>query len=380
MGNQGFKVGIIGFGFIGQAHAMGYWSIPYLYNHPAVTAQVAALLRTSTGRDEQLIERLGSPFVTDSIEAFKAQNLDLVDVCTPNALHREEIRAVSEMRVPIYCEKPLGLNLNDAREIQRLAKDAGVLTHTAFMMRYYPAVRQAKAILEKGGLGEIYHFRAQYFHSSYMDPQRPTSWRLQKEMSGGGAMTDLGIHIMDMIQYLLGDVAWVQARAQTLIKQRPSSKGSSRKVAVDVDDWGICLLGMKNGGYGSLESSRMGSGASEEAKVEIFGSQGSITIDLRNPLQAQYYDAQKNQMTFGKLNFSTPEGERPTGDLWPSAKSSLGYFKDAHTASIYDFLLNIHENKESPINFKIAVQAQEILEAFYLSSTQDGQIIHLPIA
>jgi predicted dehydrogenase len=379
MQKKTFKVGIIGFGFIGKVHALGYWSIPYVYDNPPVQAQVTALLRTSTGRDTELIEQLGSPLVTDSMEEFTAQDLDLVDICTPNSLHLEEVQAVIKKKPHLYCEKPLGIDLAQARKIQKMAEEAGVFTHTALMMRYYPAVRQAKAALASGALGEIYHFRAQYFHSSYMDPNRPTSWRLQQKMSGGGAMADLGIHGIDMIRYLLGDAAWVQGRFRTLIKKRPITKGSLETVPVDVDDWGICLIGMKNGSIGSLESSRMGGGASEEPRLEIFGSKGSLIIDLHDSMHVQYYNQKKNQVQTGGFDFPTPDGERPIAEIWPPGKKSNGPFKDAHTAGIYDFLLNINEKKNSPVNFKVAVQAQEILEAAYLSSARDGQAVFLPL-
>lgn len=379
MQKNNFKVGIIGFGFIGKVHALGYWSLPYAYNNPPVSARVTALLRTSTGRDEELLHQIGNPYVTDSIEDFANQDLDLIDICTPNALHLVEIGVMLQKKVPLYCEKPLGLNLAHARTILKLAEKAGVLTHTAFMMRYYPAVRQAKAILAAGRLGEIFHFRAQYFHSSYTDPNKPTSWRLRNNMAGGGAMADLGVHGIDLLLYLLGDAAWVQGRFRTLIKQRPLSKGSSESTQVDVDDWGICLLGMKNGAIGSLEASRMGGGASDNPKIEIFGSQGSLIIDLNTPLQVAFFDEKQKQIHFGTFDFPTPEGERPIPEIWPSGKTTLGSFQDAHTASIYDFLLNINEKKDSAINFKTAVYAQEILEAAYLSNSRNGQTISLPL-
>jgi len=374
-----FKVGIIGFGFIGKVHALGYWSLPYSYNNPSISAQVTALLRTSTGRDEELIQQIGNPFVTDSIEEFAAQDLDLIDICTPNSLHLVEIGIMLQKKIPLYCEKPLGLNLAHARKIQKMAEAADVYTHTAFMMRYYPALRQAKAILAAGKLGDIFHFRAQYFHSSYTDPNRPISWRLQKRMAGGGAMADLGVHIMDLTRYLLGEAAWVQGQFRTFIKQRPLSKGSSKTGQVDVDDWGICILGMKNGATGSIEASRMGGGASDNPRIEIFGSLGSLTIDLNTPLQVLFFDEKTKQIHLGSPDFPTPEGERPIKDIWPSGKTSLGSFQDAHTASIYDFLLNINEKKDSPINFKAAVQAQEILEAAFISSTRNGETIPLPL-
>ncbi len=380
MGAKKLKIGIIGFGFIGKVHAHCYHAIPHVYDHPSVFADVQALLRTSKGRDFQEIKSIGNPEVFTDLEEFAGLELDIVDICTPNFLHLDEVRTILEKGKPhIYCEKPLGLNLDHAEKITTLAKQAGIQTHTAFMNRYYPAVRQAKAVLESGAIGKIYNFRAHYFHNSYMDPERPISWRLQKEKAGGGAMADLGIHIIDLIRYLLGDAEWVQGHTRTFIHKRPSHSGSQQMLPVDVDDWSLCTLGMQNGSTGFIEATRMSGGAGDSTRIEIFGSRGSIEVDLSQPLKANYYNQDRKLMLVGDLEFATPLGERPSREIWPPEKKSLGPFKDAHTACIYDFLLNITEGKESGVNFVNALKAQEILEAVYLSSAEDSRKIKLPL-
>ena len=380
MEQKKLKVGIIGFGFIGKVHAHCYHAIPHMYDQPGALADIHALLRTSRGRDIREIEGLGNPKVLTDIEEFAEFEFDIVDICTPNFLHLDEVRSVLEKGAPhIYCEKPLGLNLDHAEKITALAKEKGVQTHTAFMNRYYPAVHQAKAVLEAGAIGEIYNFRAHYFHNSYMDPQRPISWLLQKEKAGGGAMADLGIHIIDLIRYLLGDAEWVQGYTRTFIHERPVKSGSQETVPVDVDDWGLCMMGMKNGSKGFIETTRMSGGAGDSRLIEIFGSRGSIEVDMDSPLKANYYNQDRKLMLAGDLEFAVPAGERPSREIWPAAKKSLGPFKDAHTACIYDFLLNIVEEKESGVNFENALKAQEILEAIYLSSAEDSRKIELPL-
>ena len=247
------------------------------------------------------------------------------------------------------------------------------------MMRYYPAVRQAKSILSAGAIGEITNFRAHLFHNSYIDPQRPTSWRLRHADSGGGAMADLGIHIMDLIRYLLGEACWVQCRTRTFIPQRPASSDSTDMVAVDVDDWGICLLGLENGAQGVVETTRMSGGMGDSTRIEIFGSRGSLDMDLENPLRVRFYDQSSQRVMIGEQDFPAPPEERPISQLWPAAKTSLGFFRDAHITCIYDFLLNIQESKPSMANFDSALRSQEILEAAYLSASREGQTIRLPL-
>ena len=116
---------------------------------------------------------------------------------------------------------------------------------------------------------------------------RPISWRLQKAVSGGGALADLGIHMIDMANYLLGEAAWISCRTRTFIAARPTAAGSSQMAPVDVDDWALCLLGMKNQAEGSIEVTRMSGGLGDSCRIEIFGSKGSVEIDFSQQRQRQ---------------------------------------------------------------------------------------------
>jgi predicted dehydrogenase len=373
------RVGIIGFGYIGKVHAHCYQSIPHCFSNPKVEAQITAVLRSGLGRDANLLKSLGSPLETTSMEAFLAQNLDLVDICTPNGLHQVQIRSALEKKLDIYCEKPLGLNLEQARNSENESINAGVLNHAAFTMRYIPAVQQAKSILSAGGLGEIFNFRIHYYHNSYMDPNRPMSWRLTKATSGGGSLNDLGIHMIDMVRHLLGEVDWVKCSTKTFITQRPVTAGSTKMATVDVDDWALCIMGLRNHAVGSIEVTRMSGGMGDSCRIEIFGSQGNLEVDYSEPANVKYYDQRRKQYQLGSQDFPIPSGERPISELLPQHKFSLGWFMDEHFASIYDFLLDIRERKESFVNFETAVKAQEILEASYLSADRNSEKVTLPL-
>jgi predicted dehydrogenase len=374
------RVGIIGLGFIGKVHANAYTALPQLYGENAVNAKLVAALRTHSGTEPELISSLGNPLETTEISEFIDQDLDLVDVCSPNAFHLPQIKDVLSRKPHIYCEKPIGLNLAQAREICRLTEEAGVLTHTAFTYRYYSGVHQLKSILAAGALGEIFNFRVQYFHSSYMDPLRPISWRLKWATSGGGALADLGVHIIDMVRFILGEVGWVRCITDTFIKQRPVKAGSSEMDSVDVDDWALCMMGLESGPQGVLETTRYSGGLGDNLRFEVFGSLGSAVFDLSQPTHVSYYDQKRKQTIFGDLDFPTPEGERPLSQIVPVPKLSMGFFRDAHSASIYDFLLNIREGKTSSADFRAAVKAQEILEAAYISAKNGGEKIQLPLS
>jgi predicted dehydrogenase len=373
------RVGIIGLGFIGKVHAGAYAALPQLFGEKSINAKLVAALRTHKGNEPDLLKSLGNPLETTDMSEFIAQDLDLVDVCSPNAYHLQQIKEVLVRKPHIYCEKPIGLDLGQAREICCLADEAGVLTHTAFTYRYYPGVRQLKTILAAGVLGEIFNFRVHYFHNSYMDPLRPISWRLKWATSGGGALADLGVHVIDMVRFILGEVKWVRCSMDTFIKQRPVKAGSSELAPVDVDDWALCMMGLESGPQGVLEVTRLSGGMGDSMRFEVFGSLGSAVFDLSQPTHASYYDQKRRQTMTGDQDFPTPEGERPLSQIMPAPKMSMGFFRDAHSASIYDFLLNIREGKSSSADFQAAAKAQEILEAAYGSAKNNGEKIQLPL-
>ncbi len=379
MAGSSLRVGIIGLGYIGKVHAHCYLSFPHCFPDSEIQVQLVSVLRSGLGRDTEFLHSLGNPLETTSMEEFFSQDLDLVDICSPNEFHHAQVKAALEKDHAVYCEKPLGLNLAQARESMIIAKSAGVLTHTAFTMRYAPSVQQAKAILAAGALGEIFNFRIHYFHNSYMDPMRPMSWRLRKETSGGGSLADLGIHMIDMVRNLLGEVDWVSCQTRTFITQRPLAAGISQMAEVDVDDWALCILGLKSKAKGSIEVTRMSGGLGDSCKIEIFGSLGSLEIDFSQSSNVRYYDQRRKQYQLGSDGFALPSGERPLNLLLPQHKLSMGWFKDAHLGSIHDFLLDIVENKESTVSFEAALKAQEILEAAYLSASNNSDKINLPL-
>ena len=373
------RVGLIGLGFIGRVHANAYRAIPLCFPDAAVTARMAALLRSHEGRDE-FVQSVGFRQVTTDLEEFFAAPLDLVDICTPNALHMQMALAAIQRGIPVYCEKPLARTLAEARSMAESAAEKGVLTHTAFVLRYLPAVRQIKALLAAGELGEIYHFRAHMFHGSYIDRGRPMSWRLRQADSGGGAFADLGAHLVDLLGYLLGDVVAVQAASRTFIQERPVAKGARQLEQVDVDDWMQCTLEMGSGAVGQVEVTRVAAGAGEETTLEIYGSQGAVAFYMAQPDTVRYFDARRGQWLQGKLALPSPSGERPLEAIYPNAKFSQGTMTNTHLASVYDFLQCIVEGKPSALNFASALQVQEVLEAAYASAARRGERLALPFS
>ena len=373
------NVGLVGLGSIGKIHAIGYRDIALCFNQPQVTANLIAVLRTSLGRDKEFLKTAGIELETTDLDEFFAQPLDLVDVCSPSAMHTKYVVEAARRGIPVYCEKPLGKDLADARIMAEAAASADVLTHMAFTMRYMPGIRQMKAALDSNQLGEVLNFRGNIFHSSYLDPQRPMSWRLRFAESGGGAFADLGVHLVDLVKYLIGDVAAVGAKMRTFINERPVSRGSNQTETVDVDDWALCSLEMKNGAIGHIEATRMAAGIGNEISLQIFCRNGSLHFNAINPHEVRIHELKTNRWISGNLPYPDVTDERPTPVIYPGSKFSQGRFVDNHMASCYDFLQCVQQYTPSHSDFQSGLAVQEVLEAAYRSGRTTGEMLRLPL-
>ena len=266
-------VGMLGYAFMGRAHAHAYRTIPYMTRPPLVPRLVAV-----AGRSEEkaaaAAERYGfERYVTDWRDLLADDSIGLVDICGPNSVHAEASIAAVESGRHVLCEKPLGRDAGESYDAWQAARLAGVQHMCAFNYRFVPAVRLAREIIDAGELGEIRHFRARYLQESLADPDAPMRWRLSREIAGSGALGDLGAHIIDLGRYLVGEVAAVSGATRTFIPERPGG-------TVDVDDAFAAVVEFEGGALGTLEASRYCIGRKNGMSWEINGSKGSISFDL----------------------------------------------------------------------------------------------------
>ena len=367
------NVGLIGFGYIGKIHTIAYRDLPLCLGQAGVAPNLAAVLRSQLETEKEAMQAAGFEVCTASPDEFFDQPLDVVDICTPNYLHLEQCRRALERGMAVYCEKPLAMSYEEARLLADLAEKAGVINQVAFVMRYLPAVRQMKTLVEAGEIGEVLNFRGHMFHGGYLDPNRPMSWRLRHSQSGGGVFADLGSHLVDLAMYILGGVRAVRAQTHTFIPERPVSRGSPECERVDVDDWALCTLELLSGATGVIEVTRLAAGASQESGFEIYGSRGALIYRENNPDSVFYYSLQKGEWLSGLGRLPAPSGERPIEQIYPTSKYSQGMMTNAHLAAEADLLLNIAENKPSTNNFRSAARVQQVVEAVYLSAKAGGE-------
>lgn len=367
------NIGLIGYGGIGRVHALAYRAIPFYYGLPADTVKIVGVATTRAASAQKAAQEIGCEFWTaDYRELLARGDIDVVDVTTPNHVHAEIVIAAAQAGKHIYCEKPLAMTVAEGQRMVAAAAQAGVKTQMTFNLRFFPAVARARQLIESGFLGNIFSFRGRYYRSSYIAADKPLSWRLRKDVSGGGALFDLGSHILDLIYYLLGDYSAVQATVDTLIKARPVAAGSNETAPVDVDDIALMHVRMASGILGLIETSRMGTGFTNDLPVEIFGDKGAIRFNLADPAWLEVYDVRDAESPLGGMRgFRKIEAVgRYPGAKSPDWTMAPG-FERSHAECQYQFLKAIAEDRPAAPSLADGLHIQTVMEAAMRASAEE---------
>lgn len=366
------RIGMIGYGGIGRVHAMAYRDLPFNYGLPASAIQIVGVATSRMETAQKAAAEIGCNFYTDDYRALLARaDVDMVDICTPNDSHEEVVIAAAQAGKHIYCEKPLAISVAQGRRIVDAIEASGVNTQMTFNVRFFPAIIRARQLIESGFLGRIFHFRGRYYRSGYISAAKPHTWRLNKAVSGGGALYDIGSHILDVLYYLLGDYDSVQAHLETLIPRRPIAAGSAELVPVDVDDYALLHLKMKSGVPGSVEVSRMGTGATNDLQFEISGDQGAIRFRSEDPAWLEVYDVRDSETPLGGMRgFRRVESvQRYEGAKSPDWTMTPGFVR-THAECQYQFIKAIQEGRPASPSIQDGLHIQQVMEAAQLASAE----------
>ncbi|MFN8459140.1 MAG: Gfo/Idh/MocA family oxidoreductase [Anaerolineae bacterium] len=368
------KIGIamIGYGGIGRVHAMAYRDIPFHYGLPADSFNIVGVATSRTDTAQKAAAEIGCEvWTTDYRELLARDDVDMVDCTVPNHMHEEVVVAAARAGKHIYCEKPLAMDVAQGRRMVEAAEQAGVKTQMTFNFRFIPAIIRARQLIEAGFLGRVFSFRGRYYRASYISPQKPLSWRLSKEISGGGALFDLGSHALDLLYYLLGDFGSVQAVIETLIKERPLAAGSAEKGPVDVDDIALLHVRLKDQTLGLVEASRMGTGVTNDLAIEIFGELGAIRFNVTDPNWLEVYDVRDVEQPMGGMRgFKRIETvQRYEGQKSPDW-SMTPTFVRSHAECQYQFLRAIRDNLPASPTLADGLHIQELMAAAEKSAAE----------
>ena len=366
-------VGLVGYKFMGRTHSNAYRQVARFFD-----VDPTPRMRAICGREEAAVkaaaESLGwEEYETDFRKLVARDDIGLVDVSTPGFTHKEIAIAALEAGKHVLCEKPLANTLDEAREMLAAAKAAGTIAMVNFNYRRVPAVQLVKRLIDDGRLGEIRHFRAVYLQDWILDPQFPLVWRLKKELAGSGALGDIGAHILDLGQFLVGPVQEVVGTLDTFIKERPvesTSGGGAGLQAergqemgeVTVDDATSFLARFENGATGTFSATRLAAGRRNMNSFEINGSKGSVVFNLErlNELEVFLIDDADDVQGYRTINVTG--AAHPYGGHWWPAGHILGY-EHTFVHAIKDLLDGIKTGNAPAPTFEDGFRCQAVLDA-----------------
>lgn len=356
-------IGLVGYGMIGKVHALAYRDIPLIYPGSLPRLKLASVCTTNVRSAQSAAQDGGFEGWTTSLEALLAlEDVDVVDVCAPNFAHRETILAALRAGKNVIVDKPLARDAIEAQEIAEATAAARVRLGIVFNYRYVPALMLAHKMIADGTLGAIYHFHFDYLHSGYQNPDRPMNWRLRRAQSGGGALVDLGSHIIDLARHLLGEFADLNATTRTYVTERPASANSPKREPVDVDDAAWLVAKMQSGAQGTFFVTRFATGAVDDMNVHIYGERGALKFSLQDCNVLNYFDAQAKAATQGWTRIQT--GTQYEGAVVPPPRSTLGWNR-THTENIYQFLRSLTHHQRIAPNVTDGLRVHQIIDRAY---------------
>ncbi|NRN26945.1 Gfo/Idh/MocA family protein [Photorhabdus heterorhabditis] len=355
-------IGLIGTGYIGRTHAIAYAQAATVFPMKGklvrdMVAEVSAELAAKQSK------ALGFRRFTDNWRELVADpDIDVVDICSPNFLHKEMALEAIKHGKHVYCEKPLALNSTDAKLMVEAAQKAGVKTLVGFNYVKNPTSQLAKEIISNGEIGEIIHFYGTHNEDYMADPLSPIHWHCFKDKAGLGALGDLAAHIINMAQYLVGDIQTVCADMEIVIKERPEKIGSSVMVAVENEDQAHAMVRFSGGAMGIIETSRVACGRKMGLSYIITGTKGTLNFTQERMAELKLYrhDEPANRQGFKTILIGP---EHP--DYAPFCNGTghgIG-FNDQKTVEIRDLLNGIASNKEIWPDFTEGWKVSRILDA-----------------
>jgi predicted dehydrogenase len=376
------RVGMVGYSFMGQAHSQAWRTVARAFALPLAPRMVAIAGRSAEGV-EAARSRLGwDEATTDWRSLIAREDIDVIDICTPGDAHAEIAIAALHAGKHVLCEKPLARSVAEGEAMTLAAESApGVQAMVGFNYRRVPALALARGLIADRRLGEIRHVRAVYLQDWIVDPDFPLVWRLDSAQAGSGALGDIGAHIVDAAQFLLGEtIASVSGLTRTFIEERPSAGDSSGLGArsgtapgrgrVDVDDAALFLARFKSGAVGTFEATRMATGRKNGLAIEVNGSLGSLRFDLERLSELELFDAADEAGTQGFRRILVTEANHPYMDAWWPPGHLIGW-EHSFTHEIRDLVVAIAEKDEARPNFADGLQVERVLAAV-LKSAADG--------
>ncbi|WP_425271870.1 Gfo/Idh/MocA family protein [Rodentibacter myodis] len=364
------RIGLVGTGYIGRCHAIAYAQVATLFPLKA-NIKLEYLAEINQNLAEQKAKEFGFAHATgDWRELVSHPNVDVVDICTPNFLHKEIALVAIANGKHVYSEKPLALTADDAKEMVEAAKKAGVKTMVGFNYIKNPTTQLAREIIQNGEIGEIIHFYGTHNEDYLANPNTPIDWHCYKDKAGLGTLGDLAAHIINMAHYLVGEqIVSVCGDIQTIITERPDPHNPTQKIQVENEDQASTLIRFSNGVMGTIESSRIACGRKMGLTYTVTGTKGTLIYTQERMAELKLYIHNDTPSRQGFKTILVGPTHPDYAAFCASAGHGVG-FNEQKSVEIRDLINGIATNNSIYPDFEEGYNVSKILEAIMISAQQ----------
>jgi len=375
-------VGVIGMGWMGDAHSRSYKLVGDRFRDRGVDARLIACADVDRDRAEAARDRFGfERATTDWRDVIADPAIEAISITAPNAAHLEVIGAAIEAGRHILCEKPVGRTPAETLQAAELARGRPLVTFVGYNYRWAPVVQHARDLIAAGELGDLTHYRGRFLNGYAKDPNGVLSWRFLAEQ-GYGTLSDLLSHAIDMAHLIAGPIADVVGNRRTFIGSRPlphaggthydSAGPDGPRGEVTNEDYVGALVRFACGAQGTLEACRVITGSQCDLGFEVHGTRGALAWTFER----------MNELRLYRRNDTNPADEGWTAELSgpahprhrsfnPGWGTGLG-FDDLKVIEAAEFLTAVSTGIASPPSFEDAAAVARVQQAIVASWDSNG--------
>jgi predicted dehydrogenase len=366
--SQSIAIGMVGYKFMGKAHSNAYRQINQFFDLP-----LTPRLKTICGRDREKAAKMAARWGWESAADDWRRIIDdpeirIVDICSPNNTHHDIAIAALEAGKIVACEKPLARDGAEAARMAAAARKSGNINTVWFNYRRVPAIAFARQLIDEGRIGRVYHFRALYLQDWTMDPSVPLLWRMDKEVAGSGVTGDLHSHIVDLSNYLAGEIVSVAGASRIFVNERERPEGG--RAGVEIEDASVFVCKYASGALGHFEATRFANGRKNGNIFEINGEYGSLYFNLEDMSRLWYFDSREPKHVQGWKQISVWEEVHPYMQHWWVPGCAIGY---EHTFGnqAADLMSAVAADRPMQPDFDDGLKCQLVLDAVIEAAASD---------